>query len=184
MNKLQIISGMGISQFLALLACLLLLKGCASASPVHMIPESFDIDTRFVESVSVVVDTSGANKHYHEWVESGAFQNALEESLIRSRLFSRIEEGSASAYGLSVRITSVGNFWGLTAKLTINTAWALKDNRSGTVVWKDVVRSDGIATMGDATGGAKRVSIAYERAIKENIRVGIKLLSTSEVSGI
>ncbi len=165
---------------LAVLICLGFvgsLQGCATASSVNMIPDSYDINTKIGSSVYVQVDTSQANTHYHDRVDEGAFQNALKESLIKSGLFEKEATEAAAKYQLLVKITSVGNFWGLTAKLTINTTWTLTDTDTNRAVWKDVVRSEGIATMDDDYGGFKRVSIAYERGISKNIRAGINLLS-------
>lgn len=157
------------------------IQGCGSISSAKMIPESFDIQQRFDNSVTVEVDRTHANEHYKDFVEDGMFRTALEGSITKSGLFSTLTVPENANYLLRVEITSVGNFWGLTAKISLNTTWTLTDRRSNADVWKDVVRSVGITTFSEEIGGYARVKKTYERVIKENILLGFSLLSDSEV---
>jgi hypothetical protein len=143
-----------------------------------MVPESFGSLKHFNKTVQVVVDTTKANDHFKNWVVDAEFRSAIEQSLLKAKLFSGLGP-TGSDYQLRVTVTSVANFWGLDARLAVNTTWEVIDLERQTPLWKDVVQSEATATIGDAFGGAARVKIAYERALKENIRAGIKQLSSS-----
>ena len=154
------------------------LVGCANVASTNMIPNSFDSIKTLDKTIQVAVDTSKANDHFRNWVEDVEFKSAIEQSLVKSKLFNGVT-AAAKDYQLRVTITSVGNFWGLDAKVAINTIWEVIDLHRREPIWKDIVQSEFTATLGDSLGGSKRVKLAYEGALKENIRKGINQLSSS-----
>ena len=154
--------------------------GCANVSSANMVPQSFDSSKHFDKTVQVIVDTKKANDHFKSWVEDAEFKIAIEQSLLRAKLFKNVEPSTAD-YQLRVTITSVGNFWGLDAKVAVNTIWEVIDQRNQVPapLWRDTVNSEFTATISDSIGGAKRVKLAYEGALKDNIRKGISQLPKS-----
>jgi hypothetical protein len=158
---------------------LAVITGCANVAAVKMVPESFDLLMHFNKTVHVVVDTAKASSHFKHMVEDAEFKNAIEQSLRKAKLFEDVKASGGSDYQLRVTVTSVGNFWGLDARVAVNTTWEVIDLQRQAPVWKDVVLSEFTATIGDALGGAKRVKLAYEGVLKDNIRKGINQLSSS-----
>lgn len=172
---------LGFRAALAFVLALVLLAtttGCANVSSGNMVPASFDSTKRVDRTVQVIVDTTKANDHFKGWVEDSQFKAAIEQSLLRSKMFTDVKP-SGGNYQLRVVVTSVGQFWGLDFKVAVNTTWEVVDLQTQAPVWRDVVSSDFGATFSDAFAGAKRVRLAYEGALKENIRQGINLMSIS-----
>ena len=155
------------------------MTGCANVASVNMVPQSFDAPNHFDKTIQVVVDTAKANDHFKHMVEDAEFKSAIEQSLLKAKLFKEVRASADSDYQLRVTVTSVGNFWGLDAKVAVNTTWEVIDLQRQAPVWKDIVHSEFTATISDALGGAKRVKLAYEGALKDNIRKGINQLSSS-----
>ena len=160
----------------------ILIQGCAGASSVNMVPDSYDILHRLDGSVTVEVDRSKAYRHFLRRVPDGEIKKALEVSLTKSGVFSRVSQSSDADYLLKVEITSVGIFWGLNFKAALNTTWKLTDLRTNTDVWEDFVRSESRAPSNICLGGEVRVRRTYEGVIKENIRLGINQLSEAMVA--
>lgn len=161
--------------------CVIIFHGCSGVSYQNMIADSNEINNKFSGSVRVEVDEEKVDDWYEytQFVHDGDVKRAIEESLEKSNLFTAVTQSVDADYLLKVEITSIGHFWGLTAKKAYNTLWTLTNINKDKDVWKDVVRSEGIATVEDSFGGYKRGCIAYERAIKENIYHGINQLSDS-----
>ena len=152
--------------------------GCANVASKNMVPDSLVSTKHLDKTIQVIVDTTKANEHFKNWVEDVEFKTAIEQSLLKSKLFKDVRP-SAGDYKLLVIVTSVGNFWGLDAKVSVNTRWELIDSVSQAPIWKDTVQSEFTATVGDSFGGAKRVKLAYEGALKDTILKGINQLSGS-----
>lgn len=155
------------------------IAGCANVAATNMVPESFGSAKRFDKTTQVVVDTTKANDHFKGWVVDAEFKTAIEQSLLKAKVFKDVRQAADSDYQLRVTVTSIGNFWGLEARVAVNTTWEIIDVMRQTPIWKDVVQSEGVATVGDALGGATRVKIMYEPALKENVSKGIGQLSAS-----
>lgn len=161
--------------------CAIIFQSCSGVSYQNMIPDSYDLRNKLNGSVSVEVDKEKVDDWYEfsQFFHEGDIKKAIEESLAKSKLFTAVTQTVDADFLLKIEITSIGHFWGLTAKKSFNTLWTLTDLNKNKVVWKDIVRSEGIATVEDALGGYKRGCIAYERVIKENIYLGINQLSDS-----
>lgn len=155
------------------------LVGCANVAATNMVPESFSSTKQIDRTIQVVVDTLKANEHFKGWVVASEFKTAIEQSLLKAKVFKDVRQAAGSDYQLRVTVTSIGNFWGLEARVAVNTTWEIVDLARQTPIWKDVVQSEGVATVGDAFAGATRVKIMYERALKENINRGIGQLMAS-----
>ena len=181
-----------------------LIQGCAGASSVNMVPDSYDIIHKLDSSVKVVVDGSkigtgrvtGAQiyqgkttvyygDHVSDWerlfmrlVSDSEIKKALKESLAKSGVFSRVSQSSDSDYLLKMEIVSVpvsATF--LTGEAALYATWTLTDLKSNTDVWQEVVRSESKTPPNICLGNYIRTRGMFEGVIKENIRLGINQLS-------
>ena len=63
------------------------IAGCANVAATNMVPESFGSTKRYDKTAQVVVDTTKANDHFKNWVVDTEFRNAIEQSLLKAKVF-------------------------------------------------------------------------------------------------
>lgn len=66
---------------------------------------------------------------------------------------------------------------GLNMTVEAQTEWQLRTTLDEPAIWREHINTDYTATVGDAFVGLKRLRLANEGAIRENISVGLKKLS-------
>lgn len=105
------------------------------------------------------------------------YQQALEATLKKAGVFSKITEGMDADYSLNVFIFDV-EFTGvfeLTFKL--ESIWKLTHVGTGKVIMYKSIISSNTVTVGDAFVGVTRYRIVREGAVRKNIQSGIESLS-------
>lgn len=165
---------------LATLALTLILGGCASpADRAAMTPQNLTVSKH--HPYSLRVQTGGG-------AETGAMDSsnvsdadlkaAIEDAVVRSKLFTTIVQGSNGDYELSVRLTSLSKpVFGGTFTVDMETAWSLTKTSDRSVALRKSVKTSGTATMSDAFAGITRLRMAVEAATRNNIEQGLKAVA-------
>jgi len=158
--------------FLTLMAAFpLFLQSCAPANPSAMVP--LDATIYKTHSGTVAVAVGGT---WPPDVHSEDFKQALEDSLLRYRVFSRvITTGSGTDYRIEVTLLELKQpFVGFTFTIKSVAHWRLLNAKTGSVVWEQTIDRHFTAGVGDAFVAAHRAQLANEGAIRENIKAGIQ----------
>lgn len=165
---------------LAALALTFILGGCASpADRAAMTPQNLTVSKH--HPYSLRVQTGGG-------AETGAMDSsnvsdadlkaAIEDAVVRSKLFTTIVQGSNGDYELSVRLTSLSKpVFGGTFTVDMETAWSLTKTSDRSVALRKSVKTSGTATMSDAFAGITRLRMAVEAATRNNIEQGLKAVA-------
>ncbi len=162
-----------------LFACASLVSCVSPAQPEAMIPESVALQHKFHQSVSTVV--SGGQSTNPLWTSQVAnedFQTALQDSIEKHGLFSQVLRSNGGDYVLDVRLVRLGQpIIGLNMTVTADVEWRLNRGSSGSRVWEERIVRKYTATVGQAFAGVKRLRLANEGAIRENIKAALEKIS-------
>lgn len=165
---------------LSIAAIAVVLGGCASpADRAAMTPQDIAISKH--HPYSLRVQTGGG-------AETGALDSsniadadlkaAIEDAVVKSKLFKSIVQGSDGDYELSVRVTSLAKpLFGASFTVDLETAWSLTRVSDRSAVMRKSVKSSGTATMGEAFAGVTRLRMAVEAATRNNISQGLKAIA-------
>lgn len=156
------------------------LSGCASpAATKAMVTNSVPVLQKHPYTVSVRTQggsETGAVDFSH--ISNDDFAKAIEESIIKSGLFSKVIQTQDSDYSLNVAIIDISKpLFGTSFTVSMEAAWSLVNMASKEVVMRESVKSSYTATMGDAFVGATRFRLAMEGSARENIRLGLIAVS-------
>ena len=164
----------------ALALTLAMLASCASpASPTAMVPSDANVRKKHNATVNVAV-TGGhtTNPLWTSQVSNEDFKQALETSLTRYGVFSRVIQDGSANYRLDVSLVRLKQpMVGFDMTVTAEVAWKLTDARSGRVLWQQTTTTPFTATVGDAFMGVQRLGLANEGAIRQSIKTGIEHIS-------
>ncbi len=106
------------------------------------------------------------------------FAQAIEESIIESKLFTRVIHGEGSDYLLNVTIVSMSKpMFGASFTVSMEAAWSLSDAASKEAVLRKSIKSSHTVTMGQALIGTTRLRLAVEGAARKNIQLGLEAIS-------
>jgi hypothetical protein len=143
-----------------------------------MVPSNASVRRTFNRSVRVsVAGGRETNPMWTSQVSSEDFRRALETSLQRHRVFSRVIRNAGADYQLSVTLVRLKQpFAGFDMTVAAEVMWRLTSN-SGRVVWQQTTNQSYKATVGDALVGVNRLRLANEGTIRENIKLGIERIS-------
>ena len=126
---------------------------------------------------SVSIITQGGNETGAVDIPSVSNEDlagAIEESIVKSGLFSRVVQGETGDYILSVTITETTKpLFGTTMRVNMEAGWSLTSAKTHETFMRKVIKSSYTATMDDAIGGTTRFRMAVEGAARENIRLGL-----------
>lgn len=159
------------------------LTGCASsAKPVNMAVHDSQARTAVYDSglhgnihVSEVRGGEKTNPLWTSEIDSSDFLEALRQSLENARLLG----SSSSEYSLQASLLRVEQpIFGLNFTVTAEVEYEIRNARTGSVVYREVLRTPFTASVGDAFMAVERLRIANEGAARANIRVLLERLST------
>ncbi len=106
------------------------------------------------------------------------FSKAIEESIIKTGLFTKVIQINGADYSLDVSIISMSKpLIGTSFTVNLETGWSLVKTANKEVVMRESIKSSNTATMGDAFVGVTRFRLAVEGAARENIRLGLLAIS-------
>jgi len=144
-----------------------------------MVPQTANIRTSHPHAVAVTV--SGGHRTNPMWtsqVSNEDFRRALESSLTKHHVFSRVVQGGNCEYRLDVTLLRLKQpLAGFDMTVTAEVTWKLTDVRSSRVVWQETTTDAYKATVSDAFVGVTRLKLANEGAIRESIKTGIERIS-------
>ncbi len=124
------------------------------------------------QAVSAIVSGGSARSSIMANVSNEDFKQALESSLVKSGLFTRVGSGG---YQIEAVIISVEQpLVGISMRVNMEVSYAVR--RSGSSIWRKSIKSTYNAPLGEAFVGAVRVRKATEGAARENIASLIKAL--------
>lgn len=161
------------------LACLL--AGCSTpASREGMVPQHAASGRHFAHSINV--QASGGNDTGaldSSNISDGELKAAIEEAIVRQKLFAGVIQGNGGDYTLNVRVISLTKpLFGTTFTVELEMAWSLVRNADRHAVLRKSIKSSGSATMGDAFAALTRLRLAVEAAARANIESGLREIST------
>ena len=160
-------------------AAVLWLAGCASPASRQalIVDDTFGTNNPY----SVSVSASGGGKTGpmdYTNISNEDLAGAIEESIMKSGLFSRVVKGADADYKLSVSLVSMSKpMFGLDFTIDMEMAWSLVNTRTGKPVMRESIKSSYTATTSDAFAAATRVRIAVEGAAQNNIRQGLRKIA-------
>ncbi len=136
--------------------------------------------THHDRTVALIVSTSnpaGGIAWYSGTMTPDEFKEAISRSIEKMKLFRQIASPSSADYLLSTELTYAGSHPGFNMHAWVKANWSLVERPTGTKVWSKDVTGNGLATVGDAFGGAARQYMAIERAGKDNIDAALTEVS-------
>lgn len=156
------------------------LSGCASpAATKAMVPSSIPAMQAYPYTVSVrtqggsetgAIDTPN--------ISNDDFAKAIEESIIKSGLFTQVVHAKDSDYMINVSIVYISKpLFGASFTVNMETGWSLVNTVGKDSVMRESIKSSFTATTGDAFGANTRLRLAVEGAARENIRLGLIAIS-------
>jgi hypothetical protein len=124
-------------------------------------------------SQTVAIQTNGGETTNPMWASQIAdhdLASAIQESILKSQLFSGVVSIGKADYILNATIFKVGQpMIGINMEVDIEIAWSLMPKGSNTPVWEKSIHTRVRKGMGDAFAAVKRIRIATEASAKENI---------------
>lgn len=109
-------------------------------------------------------------------------KSAIEDAVVRNKVFKSVVQGNEGDYELSVRVTSLTKpLIGFSFTVEMEAAWSLVKLSDRSVVMRKSVRSAGTATAGDSLVGVTRLRMAVEAAARENISQGLQAVSATKL---
>lgn len=160
----------------ALCVAAALLGGCAIApsTPASITPAAAEPATKHAKTVAVAVggvDAGSTKAKLH--LSDATVTEALVAAIEKNKTFSRVVKGAGADYQLSVSLINADYpSFGASFMVKNEMAWSLK-RADGTTVWQESIKSEGLATAGEAFAGSERLRMAGERAARDNIAQGL-----------
>lgn len=157
-----------------------LLGGCAS--PVTrdaVIVDDVTVVNQHQAAVSVATrggsETSALGSSS---ISDAEFAKAIEESVLKNEVFTRVVTAENAEYLLNVTIVEMSKpSIGFNFTVRMEAAWSLVNAETKEIKLRKSIRSEYTATMGEAVVGVTRLRLAVEGAVKENIRSGLMEVS-------
>lgn len=168
------------SIFLAIVAFIIVLTGCASpAKREAMIPQGAAASKS--HPYSVIVQTSGGSETGvldSSNISDADLKAAIEDAITQKKVFTKIVQGNGADYELSVRVINLSKpVFGATFTVDMETAWTLTKIADNSIMMRKAIKSTGKATMGDAFVAIVRIRVAVENAARDNIDQGLKAIT-------
>ena len=156
------------------------LGGCASpASKQELIVDDTSFGTRHPYSVNVIAGGGGETDAMgYTNITNEDLAGAIEESIIKSGLFSSVVKGDAADYKLSVYLISMSKpMFGFSFTINMEMSWSLVNIKTGNAVMKESIKSTHTTTAGAAFAATTRIRMAVEGAAEDNIRQGLQKIA-------
>lgn len=145
--------------------------------------EEFAVSQRHNASVYVMVAGGEQQFPYYQFVSNESVLAALESSVDESGVFKRAATLQDAEYSLDVVMMPIGrDLAGLHMETRFVARWELLARGRAEPVFRELIESTGKATMSDSLIGMSRLRIATERAVQENLKIGVERLSRLQLS--
>ena len=171
-----------------IIASVFILNACASGARMNAMIVSATPDTMINEQNTLyqaveIVEVSGGQKTNPLWtseVGDVEFEQALLNTLKAHAMFS-IDEAK---YKLTAELVEVKQpLFGLSLTVKSTVKYELMDVKSQKIIFDEVINNEYTAAFGDSFMAVKRLQLANEGAIRENISSFITDLITRSKSG-
>ncbi len=167
-------------RLISLVFASILITGCASpTNPIAMAPTSYVPEK--VQPYSVSVKTVGGQETSalgKSSVSDADLKAAIEETILKTKAFKQLVKVGDADYELSATIMTVNQpSMGFSFTVKTDIAWNLK-KVGGDIAWRQVIHSEHTTGAGEAFAGVKRLRMATEGAIKNNIELALKEIAT------
>jgi hypothetical protein len=143
-----------------------------------MVPTEFAITNQHAANVCVQVTGGQEDSSWKSTIPGPAFAEALAAALTKSRAFQGVVEAGADCRLEVAMVKLVQPDWGFDMTVTLQTQWRLYDVASGNKLIDDAVETSYTATFGAAFTGPARLRFANEGAGRENIKEGLRRVSS------
>ena len=143
---------------------------CASLKTENMIPDQETFGATYAQTVALDVGGGSAGVQWFSGtIKPEDLEEAIVQSLEKSKLFSEVVEPEQADYILGVNLTYAGSHPGFTMKAWVNVEWDLAARTAAESKWKEELKAEAKATVGEAFNGTSRQYRALEKAAKLNI---------------
>ena len=157
------------------------LSGCTAipAGKQELVVDDRRFDTRHPYSITVITAGGGeTDPMLYTNISNEDLAGAIEESIIKSGLFSRVVHGDDADYKLSVSLVSMSKpLIGLDFTIDMEMAWSLLNMKTGDAVMRESINSSHTTSVGAAFAAVTRIRMAVEGAAQENIRKGLQKIA-------
>ena len=167
-------------RLIPLFVAIVWLVGCASpAIKEELVIDDTSFGITHPYSVSVIAGGGGETSATdYTNISNEDLAGAIEESIIKSKLFSSVVQGDSADYKLSVYLVSMSKpMFGFSFTIDMEMAWSLVNTKSGDAVMRESIKSSHTGTAGEAFAAVTRIRIAVEGAAEDNIRQGLKKIA-------
>lgn len=165
---------------LALIASVIALAGCAApANREQMVAPLLATAKHHPYTVAVQAQ-GGAETGTMESsnISNADLQAAIEASIVKSQLFKTIVPGDGGDYELTVAITQISKpIAGFSFTVDLECAWSLTKVSDRSVAMRKVIRSSHTTGATEAFAGTKRLQMAVEGSVRNNISQGLAAIS-------
>lgn len=171
-------------RLIALLIAALMFVGCASpTNPGAMVPAEYTPGKSQPYSVNVKVaggqETSALGKSS---ISDTDLKTAIEETILKTKAFKQLIKVGNADYELSASIVTVNQpTMGFSFTVKTDIAWKLSKTGSDDVVWRQMVHSEHTTGAGEAFAGVKRLQMATEGAVRNNIELALREIAALEL---
>jgi hypothetical protein len=171
----------------SLAATVVMMSGCAAPANQQAMAVSTPSKALKQHPFSVNVATSGGaetSSMGSSAIANADLKAAIEKSIVESKLFKDVVQGSGGQYQLNVAVTQIDKpMFGASFTVTLETAWSLVRTSDKQVVWRKAISGKHTATMSDAFVGTKRLQLAVEGAARASIEQGLSGISEAVLDG-
>jgi len=153
------------------------LSSCASpANKQELIVNEVSFGVHHPYSISVVAAGGGETDAVgYTNITNEDLAWAIEESIIRTGLFSSVVKGNNADYKLSVTLVSMTKpMFGASFTIHMEMSWSLVNLKTGHAVMRESIKSSHTTNAGEAFAAVARIRMAVEGASEENIRKGLQ----------
>ena len=164
-------------RFLIIAPLVVWLSSCASpANKQELIASEISYGVHHPYSVSVVAAGGGETDAVgYTNITNEDLAWAVEESIVKTGLFSSVVKGNNADYKLSVTLVSMTKpMFGASFTIHMEMSWSLVNLKTGDAVMRESIHSSHTTSAGAAFAAVTRIRMAVEGAAEENIRKGLQ----------
>lgn len=160
------------------------LAGCASPAHKENMVSAPPVATKKLPYTVAVSTRGGLETGIADSsnVSNADLKAAIESSILSTKLFKQVVQGSGADYELTVTITQLSKpIFGAAFTVTLETAWSLVKVSDRSVALRRSVTASHTAELSDSLVGVTRLRLAVEGAVRKNIAQGMQAISDAPI---
>ena len=161
----------------------LLFAGC-SIKTEGLIPDRPVETTRKIDKTVKVMPVQGGRASTfgrEAYITNEQYHEALRQTLVDARLFSRVVESGNADLNLHSEIITITTEAGTSPTYAIVVQYWLVDPRTGEEIWRKGINTRHHVKWNEAFAGGTRIIMAVEGATKKNLTRLVQALSATEL---